>query len=89
MLARTARLTGNQEYTDVANKAMEYSCSRQLPNGAWYYGDDPKYHWIDNFHTGYNLDSLKCYVDNTNDRTFEESLIRGFEYFKSNFFENS
>ena len=63
MLARTAKHTGNREYLEVARSAMEYSCSRQLADGSWRYGEDPKYHWIDNFHTGYNLDSLKCYIE--------------------------
>lgn len=45
------------------------------------------YHWIDNFHTGYNLDCLKRYVDSTGDRQFEPNLMRGFEYFKTHFFE--
>jgi hypothetical protein len=89
MLARTAQYTGNVEYTRVAKEAIEYSCSRQLSDGSWYYGEDPKFHWIDNFHTGYNLDSLKCYVDSTNEITFNDHLARGFKYYKSNFFERS
>jgi hypothetical protein len=66
---------------------MEYSCCRQLPDGAWYYGEEPKYHWIDNFHTGYNLDSLKCYIESTGDQRFKSHLDLGFRYFKMNFFE--
>jgi len=89
MLARTAKSTGSMTYLQVAKEAMEYSCSRQLSNGAWYYGEAPNMHWIDNFHTGYNLDSLKCYIDNTNDKTFEGNLSRGFRYFKNTFFEPS
>jgi hypothetical protein len=68
---------------------MKYSCSRQVSNGAWYYGEDPKWHWIDNFHTGYNLDSLKCYIENTNDTTYQDNLSRGLEYFKTTFFEQN
>jgi rhamnogalacturonyl hydrolase YesR len=89
MLARTAKLTGDSDALKVAKEAMEYSCTRQLPDGAWYYGEAPNEHWIDNFHTGYNLDSLKCYIDNTKDKTYEENLRRGFEYYKRNFFEES
>jgi hypothetical protein len=88
MLARTAKFTGNTEAVKVAKEAMEYSCSKQLSNGAWYYGEEAKYHWIDNFHTGYNLDSLKCYIDCTNDKTFKENLVRGFQYYKDTFFED-
>jgi hypothetical protein len=88
LLARTAKHAGNKPYQEVARSAMEYSCSRQLPNGAWWYGEDPKYHWIDNFHTGYNLDSLKCYIDNSGDDTWRENLNRGLIFFKQHFFED-
>jgi rhamnogalacturonyl hydrolase YesR len=71
----------------MASAAMEYSCSRQRPDGSWWYGEDAKYHWIDNFHTGYNLDSLKRYIESTGDLTYRSHLHLGFEYFKANFFE--
>jgi len=87
MLARTAKASANESCKVVAKEAMKYSCSRQLPNGAWYYAEASNSHWIDNFHTGYNLDSLKCYTENTNDKTFEENLSRGFKYFINTFFE--
>jgi len=87
VLARTARHTGNQEYLNVAGSAMEYSCSRQLPDGSWWYAEDPKYHWIDNFHTGYNLDSLACYVKSSGDVRWSENIERGLQFFKRNFFE--
>lgn len=87
LLARTARHTGNQEYVKVAKAAMEYSCTRQLPDGAWWYGEDPRYHWIDNFHTGYNLDNLKIYIESTGDKTWSGHLAKGLTYFKQNFFE--
>ena len=89
ILARAGKILSDNKYIDVASQAMKYSCSRQLPDGAWYYGEDPKYHWIDNFHTGYNLDSLKCYVESTNDKSYENNLRRGLEYFKNTFFEES
>lgn len=87
MLARTAKHTGNQEYLKVARAAMEYSCARQEPDGSWYYGEDPHYHWIDNFHTGYNLDSLKSYIESTGDQTWVPNLHSALVYFKANFFE--
>jgi hypothetical protein len=89
MLARTYKLTGKDEYLEVAREAIKYTCTRQLPDGSWYYGEEPKYHWIDNFHTGYNLDALKCYIENTDDRTYEENLKKGFDFFKRSFFEST
>jgi hypothetical protein len=87
MLARTWRRSARPEYIELAASAMEYSCTRQLQSGAWWYGEDPKYHWIDNFHTGYNLDSLKCYIENSGDLRYSANLERGFDYFRTTFFE--
>ena len=87
MLARTAKHTGNREYVDVARSAMEYSCSRQCSDGSWWYGEDPKYHWIDNFHTGYNLDSLKTYLESTGDDTLRPNIRAGLNFYKQLFFE--
>ena len=89
MLARTARHTGNKSYQAVAKSAMEYSCSRQLSDGSWWYAEEMKHHWIDNFHTGYNLDSLKCYIENTGDETWRGNLQKGLTFFKQNFFEDN
>jgi rhamnogalacturonyl hydrolase YesR len=89
MLARTARHTGNQDYIEVARSAMEYSVSRQLPDGSWWYAEYPNHQWIDNFHTGYNLDSLKCYIENTGDEAWRPNLLNGLEFFKAHFFEAS
>lgn len=87
LLARTAKHNGSKEYLRVARSAMEYSCSRQLPDGAWWYAEEPKYQWIDNFHTGYNLDSLKYYIESSGDEEFRPHLERSLAFYKSHFFE--
>jgi rhamnogalacturonyl hydrolase YesR len=89
LLARVGSLTGESRFAEVAHDAMLYSVSRQNADGSWWYGEDPKYHWIDNFHTGYNLDSLKRYAEATGDRSFDRPMQRGFDYLKANFFEVS
>lgn len=86
MLARTAGFTKDVEGLRVAKSAMEYSCKRQRGNGSWYYAEASKYHWIDNWHTAYNLDSLKCYIENTGDKSFGGNLFRGVRFYKDNFF---
>jgi hypothetical protein len=89
MLARTWRHSGGDELREVASEAVRYTCHRQHATGAWWYGEDPKYHWIDSFHTGYNLDSLKFYADNTGDDSFRSQLEQGYAYFKATFFDGS
>lgn len=87
LLARTAKHNGSKEYLRVARSAMEYSCSRQLPDGAWWYAEEPKYQWIDNFHTGYNLDSLNYYIESSGDEEFRPNLERSLAFYKCHFFE--
>lgn len=87
LLARVALHTDDEQAFELAKDAMTYSCTRQNDDGGWYYGEAAKYHWIDNFHTGYNLDCLKRYMDSSGDRTFEPNLRKGFEYYKLHFFE--
>lgn len=89
LLARTWKHRKRPEYLETAREAVLYTCSRQREDGSWWYGEAPKYHWIDNFHTAYNLDSLKRYQDATGDDGFRVQVKRGFEYFKKTFFEDS
>lgn len=87
-LARTAAILDDASMMDVAREAVKYSCVRQLEDGSWWYGEDPKYHWIDNFHTGYNLDSIKCYIQASKDETWRSNMNAGLSYYKSVFFED-
>jgi len=89
LLARASKINGNAEFREVARSAMEYSGTRQRPDGSWWYGEETMYHWIDSFHTGYNLDSLKCYIENTGDQTWSGQLQRGLRFFMEHFFEES
>jgi hypothetical protein len=89
LLARIGAKTGNEEFRRVARSAMEYSCARQRSDGSWWYAEAPNHQWIDNFHTGYNLDALRFYLDSTADEEFRPNLVKGLEFFKDRFFESS
>ena len=89
LLAVVAKYTGDSKYGNVAREAMIYSCSRQNADGSWFYGEDSKYHWIDNFHTGYNLDALKRYEESIGSGEFSTNLQKGFLYYKRKFVEDS
>ena len=89
LLARVAHYTGNEECRRVARSAMEYSCSRQHPDGSWWYGEEPKFHWIDNFHTGYNLDSLWYYIEATGEEALLPRLTHGLVFFTRHFVEEN
>lgn len=86
-LARLGSLTKNHDVLTTAKNAMDYSCCRQRDDGAWYYAEEPKYHWIDNFHTGYNLSALRSYKNATQDVSFNDCLEKGLRFYKAQFFE--
>jgi rhamnogalacturonyl hydrolase YesR len=86
LLARTWSHTRNDEYLEVARKALQYTAQHQQPNGAWWYGEKENMHWVDNFHTGYVLDCFKYYLKATGDSRFDPQMQLGYEYWKSTFF---
>lgn len=89
VLARAGKHIGRAEFLETARDAVRYACHHQLADGAWWYGEEEKYHWIDNFHTGYNLDSIKRYCEATGDHSFDQNLRQGYDYFVKTFFEPS
>ena len=86
LLARTYFYTGNESYRTLAEKAIRYTARHQRSDGSWYYGEAPYRHWVDNFHTGYVLDSFKYYAEGTGDSQFDQELMGGYKYWKSTFF---
>lgn len=87
LLARASCHARIEGAVETACESMLYSCSRQRRDGAWFYGESPTYRWVDNFHTGYNLDSLRRYIKCTGDKQFEKNLRGGLTYYKEHFFE--
>jgi polysaccharide biosynthesis protein VpsJ len=58
VLARAARVLEDPELAEPARAALATSLPAQRPDGAWPYADGPGHDWVDNFHTGYVLESL-------------------------------
>ena len=58
VLARAARLSGEEELLEHAGAAAATSLAAQRADGSWPYADAPGHDWVDNFHTAYVLDAL-------------------------------
>ncbi len=86
LLSRVYQHTGRDELRDVASKAVDYTVGAQLPDGAWWYGEADFFHWVDNFHTAYVLDSIWWYMSATGDRRHAAAFERGADFFVANFF---
>ena len=87
VLATVARLTGESQLLELAERATRYVVNNQRPDGSWSYGTDPKQSWIDNFHTAYILFSLQRIINVSSfGAEFQPALERGYEYWKHSFF---
>ena len=79
--------TKNEVYKTTAKQAVNAACKGQEVDGSWIYGLLPVQSWKDSFHTGYNLDAIQAYQENTGDKSFQTYIDKGFEYYIKHFFE--
>lgn len=86
LFCRVHRHTGDRKFVEPAMKVARYSAGKQRDDGSWPYGELPTQAWIDNFHTGYNLDALRDINRNMGTSEFERCIRRGFEFYKRHFF---
>ena len=87
LLSYCYKYTGNEEYRQLAEESVKVCCNGQREDGAWVYGLLPVQQWVDSFHTGYNLDGLIAYEENTGDTKYHEHIEKGFKYYIEHFFE--
>lgn len=87
LLSFCYKYADNEEYRQLAEESVKACCFGQREDGAWIYGLGPTQSWVDSFHTGYNLDGLIAYEENTGDTKYHECIEKGFKYYIDNFFE--
>lgn len=86
LLSRAYAYTGEEMLKLNAQKSVRFSCDRQQQNGAWSYGTLPYHAWIDNFHTGFNLECIHAYQLYTGDDSFAANIDKGLRYYIDTFF---
>ena len=86
LFCRIYKHSGEKKYLEPALKAARYSAGMQHPDGSWNYGEHETQHWVDNFHTGYNLGALRTICDCLNTDEFEPHIRKGFAFYKDHFF---
>lgn len=86
LLARTFASTGIDEYREAALRATRYTLSRQRHDGSWLYGEDESQDWIDSFHTGFILVSLKHLIEFLEVPSWQAALDAGYGFYEKRFF---
>lgn len=88
LLSRVYYHTKTPELKLLAEKAVRYCCQYQNQDGSWFYSTLPFHQWIDNFHTGFNLECIADYGRYTGDNSFSEQLKAGLKYYLDTFFDS-
>jgi hypothetical protein len=70
---------------DSASPALAASLAAQRQDGSWSYAEGPRGDWVDNFHTGYVLQSLARCIDIVPEA--KSQLVRGLEYWQRELFQ--
>jgi hypothetical protein len=86
LLSRLYQHTGEKKFLGPALRVARCSAAQQHADGSWVYGEGPSQGWIDNFHTGYNLCSLRSIGRYAGTMEFESSIRRGLEFYRGHFF---
>lgn len=86
VLIRLYKLTGRRDFRDAALSALEYSLKHQRQDGSWYYSEVAGSHWIDSFHTGFNLESIRHFLNCGEAAHCEQPYRRGVRFYADAFF---
>lgn len=86
LLSRVYSFTKNEQFINAAKKSVNFCCNHQRPDGSWGYGTLNFHQWVDNFHTGYNLECIADYMKYSGDNSYTKHLDSGFKYYINTFF---
>jgi len=86
LLIRLYKETGKEEYRDTALAALAYSMKHQMQDGSWYYAEKEISHWIDSFHTGFNLQAIRYFLDLGFAEEYRAQYEKGVRFYTDNFF---
>jgi len=86
LLARAFHYTHDEKLLMEAKKSVNFCIKHQKADGSWTYSTLPFHQWIDNFHTGYNLECISEYQKYSGDQSYRQNIDKGLEYYLNTFF---
>jgi hypothetical protein len=86
LLARLFTKNHNADYREAAERATAYTLSRQRDDGSWPYGESDSQQWVDSFHTGFLIVSLKHLIDWLGAERWSDHLKRAYDFYEERFF---
>ena len=86
LLIRIFRHTEERQLKDTALVSLAYSINRQREDGSWPYAEREGSHWTDSFHTGFNLQALKYFLDLGYGEEYRPKFKKGVRFYQERFF---
>ena len=86
MLSRIYPITGDRNLIEEAERSVRFAVKHQKKDGSWAYSTLPYHQWIDNFHTGYNLECIHQFQNYSGSNLYDEEIRKGLAYYLDNFF---
>jgi len=86
LLIRLWKQTGREVLRDAALSALAYSMRHQREDGSWYYSEKVGSHWIDSFHTGFNLEAIRRFIRAGEGGEWLAQYELGRAYYRDTFF---
>lgn len=90
ILARAAALGGSSAaaHAELASEAAAWVAARQQPDGSWLYGEASHWHWIDNLHTGFVLETLDFVGQALGTDIWSSVIESGLSWYRTVMFED-
>jgi len=86
ILIRLYKYTGESVLKDAALASLGYTMKHQREDGAWFYAERERAHWIDSFHTGFNLHSILYFIEEGFADEYLTDFNKGVCFYKDHFF---
>lgn len=86
-LIRLCRYDKKENLKDTALRSLDYTMKYQRDDGSWYYAETDYQKWIDSFHTGFILQSIKYFFEEGYGiGDWEASFDKGVQFYSQKFF---
>lgn len=76
-----------EQWQALAREAVNWVIARQADNGSWIYGEADHWQWIDNLHTGFNLETIDRVARLLETNEWDEHLLRGLSFYRQDLFD--
>jgi len=85
-LCRFGKMFSRPELVEIAHKSLKYSVDSQNADGSWHFAVLKTHKWVDSFHTGFKLESIRWFIEAGEGDKYIHSYNKGVIFYKDNFF---